>query len=352
MSAADSSRFDYIDLLKGLGIFLVVWGHTMTPRSIYIYSFHMPLFFFLAGYVHQTRPFKEFLFKKINSLYIPYFVFSLFSWIFYLVRILLFQKKVLLSIHLPKIASLFTGTADNGGNNPIWFLTCLLMVSLFFLALQLFIRNEKILPWVILLSSGVGYTLSLLKLNFLFNIDIAFSGLVFYYFGYQTKRQNFLSSFTLLRKSQLVALIAGLEILHITAAFMNIKYSGIHHVNMAGNVLGDYFFFYLSAFCGIAAYSTAGYFIKTIGSLNFLGLNTLVILAAHKPALVIINDLANLLEISQTAFFGLSASIAAIIISLASRGLFKKFPRLIGKNPVLVPGYRLKLPWKHEIRQG
>lgn len=38
-----------IDIAKGLGIFLVVWGHTSaTPE--WISAFHMPLFFSLAEY--------------------------------------------------------------------------------------------------------------------------------------------------------------------------------------------------------------------------------------------------------------------------------------------------------------
>lgn len=38
-----------IDTMKGIGIFLVV-GHLMSPRSPFIYSFHMPLFFLLGGF--------------------------------------------------------------------------------------------------------------------------------------------------------------------------------------------------------------------------------------------------------------------------------------------------------------
>ena len=43
-------RLDQFDYLKGLGIILVLWGHTLCPPAIktFIYSFHMPLFFFLS----------------------------------------------------------------------------------------------------------------------------------------------------------------------------------------------------------------------------------------------------------------------------------------------------------------
>lgn len=39
-------RIDWIDLTKGIAIFLMVCGHTSIPLSIsnWIWSFHMPLF--------------------------------------------------------------------------------------------------------------------------------------------------------------------------------------------------------------------------------------------------------------------------------------------------------------------
>lgn len=44
-------RIDKIDLVKTIGILAVVLGHIGNPYSKYIYSWHMPLFFFIAGYL-------------------------------------------------------------------------------------------------------------------------------------------------------------------------------------------------------------------------------------------------------------------------------------------------------------
>lgn len=42
-------HLDSIDLAKGIGIMLVLLGHGMFPWHFLIASFHMPLFFILAG---------------------------------------------------------------------------------------------------------------------------------------------------------------------------------------------------------------------------------------------------------------------------------------------------------------
>ncbi|MEZ9921131.1 acyltransferase family protein [Vibrio breoganii] len=46
-----------ISKAKGIGIILVIFGHMNIPHSlaIVIYSFHMPLFFYLSGLVFNNR---------------------------------------------------------------------------------------------------------------------------------------------------------------------------------------------------------------------------------------------------------------------------------------------------------
>ena len=88
-------RIEWIDDLKGLGIFLIVLGHVVATVRImssgmvanalgmvfdYIYSFHVPFFFLLAGLTFSTR--KSFLAvarDKFQRLLIPYFIWGMFS---------------------------------------------------------------------------------------------------------------------------------------------------------------------------------------------------------------------------------------------------------------------------------
>ena len=50
--SGDSKRLNTIDIIKGIGIFFVVFAHVnYTPALlVVIYGFHMPLFFIVSGF--------------------------------------------------------------------------------------------------------------------------------------------------------------------------------------------------------------------------------------------------------------------------------------------------------------
>lgn len=316
----------------------MVWGHTMTPRSLYIYSFHMPLFFFLSGYVHRTKPFRHFILSKINTLYVPYMSFTLFSWLFYLIRLVFHGRRHLLPQHMQKLQSLFTGTANNGGNNPIWFLSCILGVSVLFFLLEHFIKRP-VLRWAIILSlSMIGYYWGLIHFELLFQIEIALTGLVFFSFGHAVKEKNLLQRLMAVKPLQVVCLVLILEAFHIISAYFNGVLSPIRWVNMAGNVIGNYFLFYISALAGIVVYTIIGYKLCSIRILNYLGLNTLAILGFHKPVLQIFESVLRPFIDLHAWYYGITASIAAIAISLFLGFLMNKYlPIVIGKKPLFRP---------------
>lgn len=70
----DSSRNQIIDIAKGIGILLVVYGHCGLPFSgSLILYFHMPLFFFLSGWTFKENDtVKDFIVKRIRRLYLPF----------------------------------------------------------------------------------------------------------------------------------------------------------------------------------------------------------------------------------------------------------------------------------------
>lgn len=82
MSTTLSQRNIEMDILKGLGIILVVMGHYYLPFVWFTpYSFHMPLFIFASGYFYNPKYENTpllLLKKRAKSLLLPYFSYSIF----------------------------------------------------------------------------------------------------------------------------------------------------------------------------------------------------------------------------------------------------------------------------------
>ena len=75
-------RITWIDSAKGIGIILVVLAHTFWGGRTIIYTFHMPLFFFISGALYHRREsltFIDSMKRRINSLLKPYILFSVIS---------------------------------------------------------------------------------------------------------------------------------------------------------------------------------------------------------------------------------------------------------------------------------
>ena len=85
-----SSRIEWIDICKGIGIILVVIGHTgigqISPSIYnYIYSFHMPLFYFLSGLTFNNDKYNNlatFLKRRFWTLILPFLILNLIVYLY------------------------------------------------------------------------------------------------------------------------------------------------------------------------------------------------------------------------------------------------------------------------------
>ena len=68
-------RDTQIDILKGIGIFLMVFRHARGPYSDFVLLFHMALFFIASGYLYKRdneytkNNFVKFIKRKLKSLW-------------------------------------------------------------------------------------------------------------------------------------------------------------------------------------------------------------------------------------------------------------------------------------------
>lgn len=72
-SMEEDCRDETFDILKGIAILFVIIGHGgVGPLRAFIFSFHMPLFFFVAGYFLKIRPLNKEIGLSLKRLIIPY----------------------------------------------------------------------------------------------------------------------------------------------------------------------------------------------------------------------------------------------------------------------------------------
>ena len=189
----------WIDNAKAIGIALVVLGHMqLTPGSKnFIYSFHIPLFFLLSGYVHKAAVNLKFAFKKnITKLLLPYFYFYLISLAYnYIIEIKHHQYTFITHSRFRFIMGLFAGVGystnfSDSVNHPLWFLVALFVVRIIYLLLETLFKNNLYLIalTICILLSGIIY-LKLNNIDLLFSIDSAILALPFYFFGVVMKKQ-------------------------------------------------------------------------------------------------------------------------------------------------------------------
>ena len=135
-------HYDWVDVAKGLGIIFVVLGHAIadtTPNvpifgKIFqiIYSFHMPLFFFLSGFCgikalqkRQLHEKEAYILERFKRLMIPYF----FVGIYYIPIKLLMADYVTKRVDISYIVLGFLG-GDNP-NSQLWTLYVLFLNAVF-----------------------------------------------------------------------------------------------------------------------------------------------------------------------------------------------------------------------------
>jgi acyltransferase len=291
-------RIHWIDNLKALGIFLVVFAHheNEIPKILlkYIYSFHVPLFFFSSGLIylpHRYPSFKSFVIDKVRHLLVPYFILSLLTYVFWVAAepfrdVKTPHGEILMQVIGIAISS--NGIFWMAHNPPMWFLTCLFVVFIIFHALQ---RCSLRLPEA---SASWAFCLAVLLLSILgkldsaylmfrlpWGIDVALTGTSFFALGFLAKKK--------LSSSSSTRIDFGSTLLLVILGACSILFSQMNDfVNLSFNRLGNYFYFYAAGISGIGFCILISKLIPPNRILNYVGLNSLAILALHSSAFNII----------------------------------------------------------------
>ena len=133
-----TTRYDFLDIAKGLGILAVVWAHIMLVGWSHrlCYAFHMPVFFLMAGMLFRKDKYKtfvEFVRKRAKRLFVPYLLYSLATWVLW-VAFRLVRGDSVASYWMPLLQ---TFIAQGSGayivhNSALWFIPCLFAVEIMY----------------------------------------------------------------------------------------------------------------------------------------------------------------------------------------------------------------------------
>lgn len=130
-----------LDIMKGIGILLVVFAHVYHNSGL-IYLFHMPLFFILSGAAMTYSKSGFDLKKKAKTLLVPYFLFSLLCFVYWALieskfrpfpdDITIFGERFEQSLKLQQFVNIFAAINSRSAfvyNIVLWFLPCLFMAE-------------------------------------------------------------------------------------------------------------------------------------------------------------------------------------------------------------------------------
>ena len=135
-------RIMWIDIMRGLLMFWVIFGHITEDKAqiVYIYSFHMPAYFFLTGMTLAFRKDQRlgaFVLDKFLGLMVPYFVLNLYAAPF---REWLEVVGEANSQSFPDLLfGIMYSNADSGykmASNTLWFIPCLFLASVLFFCIK------------------------------------------------------------------------------------------------------------------------------------------------------------------------------------------------------------------------
>jgi len=298
-------RLGYIDVMRGIAALLVVLGHCAPPvLDTYIFTFHMPLFFFVSGVTFALKekqpPFFVFVKKKFLRLIVPYVCFEAINLILSLITSIFYDG---VTVTFPDaILSILTGFSSYGAGysgvvGRLGFFPCLFFayIAFYFIhaAVQLILKKLKAqrAAWqaaayalVAIILYAFSYIINKYTSQWWLYTDVAIMGCVFISLGCAAKDllSAFINAKLYIRIPVAFISLAGL----IFFSYLNYNVFSNHvDVFMFARLYGNFKTFIFAAVCGIIFCAALSSFIVKwewlSRVLGWFGRNSLVVYVAH-----------------------------------------------------------------------
>lgn len=350
VSNQSSHRIIYIDIARGLGILLVVLGHSdLALVSPYlhqlVYSFHVPLFFFLSGYFFDPGAhFSKFLRKRFRSILQPY----LFTILLIFLASISFTNLGL-GTAIGRFAKSMYASTEYIWWIPLWYLPSLFVTSLFAYATDRLVFSRlrnRYFRWLFLLTMqavGVFFIHSFYPFSFVlfgkdyqlyglpYSLDIVFITSFFYILGREIREFPMDKAFD----NKWILVLSGGGLLALNGIFSQ-------QTDLAARVFESFFVNTLEALLGIAftlslSKQIASLATRLAATLAYIGQISLYILIFHAP----IQEYWGAKIYALAELPALSILFAFLISTGISIGMYKIF---VERNPLALYWFGRKSP--------
>lgn len=311
-------RNDRLDILKAIGIILVVWGHITPIFAGYIYTFHMPLFFFVTGFLRfgkKEKPWKTFIWGKFKTTIIPYIGFWIISVVIFnnLYQKIYFNQWFVVGIN--ELKGLLLGgewLANYSNNFALWYLQLYFIASIVF---EIIIRYSKPLLKFILFVGALIVTTpfqTYLPGRPIFHINVLPAALSFMFIGYfinYAVNKGWTKEFE-------SNILVGFLLIVIGWRISTFNFGDISNVKT--------FLYFVGAILTILGLYIVSSKLINVKALKYVGSRTLYILGLHGITLITTNNIVNFF------FYGIDNKIILAIFSvtlsiLISCGLYETY---------------------------
>ena len=163
-----NKRVDYVDIIKGIVIFGVVWVHTACPNWLTALLVNS-IFFFLSGIFFKRKPFNVFIREKVQSIIVPFLFFYLLSFLYRIIEHF-WDNRTLVSFEWECIFDVFKFVSHLDYlfvNVPLWFLLCLFSIQILYYFISFL--DKRLIAVVVLLCFVFRDFTSSIPSFFMFN---------------------------------------------------------------------------------------------------------------------------------------------------------------------------------------
>lgn len=338
---AEKKRIVWIDQLRAIAFYFVGLGHLNAyygPLNVWIYSFHMPIFFLISGLnlnitkMYNTK-FKDYFLHLVQRMLVPYFWLQLTSMG---IKYLTFRDEKAVFKYL---LGMFVGNNRIFGaaSNAMYFVLVLFLAQTCFWFVVRAAKANKAFVCLILAVLSIA-SFGTQNVDMPWHLNVVPTGMAFMYIG-RLLMDCFISAEGSLEKLK-KPLYFGISGALLIVGYFLARYNG--RISIHANFYGkNYLVFLLAAMISSVGIAFIVMKIPSVKLLSLIGKNTIFFLGIHEPFLVLVRDIFP--QSWGKWWFVAVASVVCYLLPVPLAWLLNKFAPYVCGMPLKESSLPLKI---------